>query len=147
MKKNGYQLSFRVNDSTHIYNSMVNALKRAGFSMTGGNLWNILWTGNPNPNTVKSAFPFQRINHFPGSDQIGRKDLIWRNVSRMMRKFGKEYNIVPQTYILPEDYRKFKLDREEEPGKALYILKPTNNACGRGIRVIHKKTKVSKSLR
>ena len=55
---------------------------------------------------------------------------------------------MPQTYILPEDYKKFKMDRENEAKKvSLYILKPANNACGRGIRVIHKSQKVSKSTR
>jgi hypothetical protein len=126
---------------------MVNALKRAGFSMTSGSQWNILWTGFPGPETIKKALKYQRINHFPGSDQIGRKDLIWRNVSKMIRKWGKEYQIMTHTYVLPEDYKKFKIDRELEQKKAFYILKPTNAACGRGIRVIHKKSKVSKNLR
>lgn len=57
-RKNGYQLSFKVTESTHIYNSMVNAMKRAGFSMTSGSAWNILWTGLPRPDTIKSAGQF-----------------------------------------------------------------------------------------
>jgi len=63
---------------------------------------------------------------------------MWRNISKMVRQFGSEYEITPQTYILPEDYKWFKLDRETETKKAFYILKPTNSACGWGIKVIHK---------
>lgn len=51
------------------------------------------------------------------------------------------------TYILPEDYKKFKFDRENETKKAYYIVKPTNSACGRGIKVIHKKSKVNPNHR
>ena len=65
----------------------------------------------------------------------------------MIRKFGKEFQVMSQTYILPEDYKKFKFDRENDPKKAFYIMKPVNNACGRGIKVIHNKSKVSKTTR
>ena len=36
------------------------------------------------------------------------------------------------------------LDRENEDSNVLYILKPVASSCGRGIRVIGKKTKVPK---
>lgn len=78
--------------------------------MTGGSGWNILWTGNVTGDVLKKAIKYQRINHFPGSDQLGRKDLVWRNISRMIRKFGKEFAIMTHTYVLPEDYKKFKMD-------------------------------------
>jgi len=39
-------LSFRVNDSTHIYNAVVNAFKSAGFHLVeGGSRVNVIWTG------------------------------------------------------------------------------------------------------
>ncbi len=63
----------------------------------------------------------------------------------MIWTYGPEFDITPQTYILPEDYKRFKVDREQLTKKAFYILKPTNSACGRGIKVIHKDQKVSKN--
>jgi hypothetical protein len=33
---------------------------------------------------------FQKINHFPGTFQIGRKDRLWKNLYRFMTKFGKK---------------------------------------------------------
>ena len=35
-KKMGYNMSFKVTGSTHVYNSVVNAMKNAGFNMVSG---------------------------------------------------------------------------------------------------------------
>ena len=59
LKDKGYSLTFRVNSSTHVYNAMVNALKRAGFDITSGSNWNVLWTGFPGSELIKKALKFQ----------------------------------------------------------------------------------------
>src|ERR1700733_2451402 len=69
--------------------------------------------------------------------------MLWRNMYRMKQKFKREYDIVPMTYVFPEDYNRFLIDRENEEN-CLYILKPSNSSCGRGIKVIGKKTRVNK---
>ena len=74
----------------------------------------MLWTGIPRPDTIRNATKYQKINHFPSTMQIGRKDNLWRNVFRLKRKFGKDYEIWPKTYIFPEDTKRFKIDRENE---------------------------------
>lgn len=34
----------------------------------------------------------QKLNHFPGTFQIGRKDRLWKNLQRLMFKYGqREY--------------------------------------------------------
>jgi hypothetical protein len=38
----------------------------------------------------KTLKEFQKINHFPGTFQIGRKDRLWKNLYRLMTKFGKK---------------------------------------------------------
>lgn len=48
------------------------------------------------------------------------------------------------TYIFPEDYNRFEKDREVEPNTMLYILKPVASSCGRGIKVIGKKTRINR---
>lgn len=63
---------------------------------------------------------------------------------RVKTKFGKEFDVTPMTYIFPEDYNRFESDREEEENNVLYILKPVASSCGRGIKVIGKKTKLTK---
>ena len=59
-----------------------------------------------------------------------------------MRRFPREFNITPLTYIFPEDSDKFENDREAEDPGVLYILKPVAASCGRGIKVIGKRTLV-----
>jgi tubulin polyglutamylase TTLL4 len=62
----------------------------------------------------------------------------------MKSKFGKEYDIAPVTYIFPEDYNRFLIERENEGNSCLYIMKPVASSCGRGIKVIGTKTKINK---
>jgi len=61
---------------------------------------------------------------------------------RFMRRFPREFNVTPLTYIFPEDSEKFENDRESEDSGVLYILKPVAASCGRGIKVIGKRTPV-----
>jgi|LauGreDrversion4_2_1035121.scaffolds.fasta_scaffold151436_2 tubulin polyglutamylase TTLL4 len=63
---------------------------------------------------------------------------------KTIKKFPKEFNITPLTYIFPEDYEVFEEDRENEDNGVLYILKPVAASCGRGIKVIGKKTVINK---
>lgn len=65
-------------------------------------------------------------------------------MQRLYLKFGKEYDITPTTYIFPEDYELFEEEREAEENNVLYILKPVASSCGRGIKVIGKRTKILK---
>jgi glutathionylspermidine synthase len=46
--------------------------------------------------------------------------------------------------LFPEDYKKFQADREIENKNALYILKPAASCCGKGIKIIGKKTPIYK---
>lgn len=69
---------------------------------------------------------------------------MWRSVARMKRQFGKEYDICPPTYIFPDDYKRWCIERESEGYKSMYIMKPSASSCGRGIRVIGKKQQINK---
>lgn len=137
--------AFRINDSTHIYNAVVNSFKYAGFQMIeNSNYWNVLWSGYTKPEDIRELNKYQKVNHYPGSIQLGRKDLLWKNMSRMKQKHGREYDITPTTYLFPEDYDRFLAEREQEEANILYILKPVASSCGRGIKVIGKKTRINK---
>lgn len=65
-------------------------------------------------------------------------------MSKMIREFGDEYRIVPKTWILPEDLRRFTKEREDTEKNKLWILKPANSACGRGIKIITKTSSLPK---
>ncbi|XP_014672909.1 PREDICTED: tubulin polyglutamylase TTLL4-like [Priapulus caudatus] len=87
---------------------------------------------------------FQKVNHFPGSFQIGRKDRLWRNLAHMQKLHGKkEFGFVPQTFVLPQDVRLLKRTWQEHSCKK-WIVKPPASARGVGIKVISKWSQIPK---
>ena len=117
----------------------------AGLHKTKGSQWTILWAKHPSYEEFEGLPPGKRVNHFPGSWAIGRKDNINNHVMKMKRKHGEPFNFLPEGYVFPKDRDSFRryLDKEDiKPGKSkkaanvLWILKPLASSCGRGIRVI-----------
>lgn len=102
-------MAFKIADTTHIYNAVVNTCKNAGFNMVEGNnaYFNMQWTGYITSNDIKSLNKYQKTNHFPGSSQLGRKDLLWRNMNRLRSKFPQDFLIAPMSYLLSEDFELF----------------------------------------
>ena len=65
---------------------------------------NIIW--NPKMNSLEQfakLLPHQKVNHFPNSAQLGRKDCLNKNLSRLEEKFPKEFSFIPRSYILPQE--------------------------------------------
>lgn len=85
---------------------------------------------------------YQKTNSHVGINNFGDKAAMWRHVSKQYRRLGEQYEICPMTYILPQAYKRWKQEREMNKYKDLFILKPTNMNCGKGIRVVGKKDKV-----
>jgi hypothetical protein len=50
---------------------------------------------------------FQKLNHFPGCWNLGRKDYMWKHLNKQRRNFPDAYNFVPNTYLFPADYDRF----------------------------------------
>ena len=102
-------MSFKISDTTHIYNAVVNTCKNAGFNMVEGvnNYFNLQWTGYITSEDIKTLNKYQKTNHFPGSSQLGRKDLLWRNMNRLRLKFPHDFILAPMSYLLGEDYDEF----------------------------------------
>lgn len=71
---------------------------------------------------------------------------MWKNIARASRMFtgSNEFYFCPKTYIFPDDYRKFCIERESSGNKHMYIMKPSASSCGKGIKVIGPKTQVNK---
>ena len=67
---------------------------------------------------------YQKVNHFPFSYYITRKDLMYRAVSRMKEIHGaKHFGFVPKTYILPQEYLYLEDELRANPAK-MWIIKP-----------------------
>ena len=80
--------SFLNSDRTHIYNAVVNTCKNGGFEMIEhGNDYNLIWTGYTTIEDILALNKYQKINHFPNSITLGRKDLFWNQ----LRKFKLMY--------------------------------------------------------
>lgn len=106
--------------------------------------WLGCWGHHMKSPSFRSILGHQKLNHFPGSFQIGRKDRLWRNLSRMQSRFGKkEFSFFPQSFILPQDA---KLLRKawESSSRQKWIVKPPASARGIGIQVIYKWSQLPK---
>ncbi|KAK3588044.1 hypothetical protein CHS0354_012090 [Potamilus streckersoni] len=121
-------------------NVVKGVLSRSGFRATKRNHdWLGCWGKHMKSPGFKALREFQKLNHFPGSFQIGRKDRLWRNLSRMQVHFGKkEFGFFPQTFCLPYDTKQLKRVWEDGGSKQKWIIKPPASARGIGIRVIGK---------
>lgn len=107
--------------------------------------WCGTWGKHMKSLAFKSVRESQKVNHFPGTFQIGRKDRLWRNLSRMIIKHGrKEFGFVPRTYVLPQDFRGFRQAWEKTGGREKWIVKPPAAARGTGIRVVHRWSQIPK---
>ncbi|XP_042659878.1 tubulin polyglutamylase TTLL6 isoform X2 [Tyto alba] len=99
--------------------------------------WTVYWTDySVSLERVMEMKRFQKINHFPGMIEICRKDLLARNLNRMLRLFPKEYNIFPRTWCLPADYGDFQAYRRMRKNRT-FICKPDSGCQGRGIFITH----------
>jgi hypothetical protein len=120
-----------------------------------GTTWNLLWTWSKPRIDYSSLLVWQRVNHFPRSRELTRKDLLKRNIGKMeslcagSKQHNTAFNIMPVTFILPHEYTKFiaafyeiEQEREEvvkQGGRPLpnfWILKPVGLSRGRGISLI-----------
>ena len=80
-----------------------------GFSHTESHEWNVLWSSSSCKSYLYEGLnEYQKINHFPQSYEITRKDRLCYNMVRMQEKFGKaNFDFIPDTYILPDEFGDF----------------------------------------
>ncbi|XP_005485265.2 tubulin monoglutamylase TTLL4 isoform X1 [Zonotrichia albicollis] len=107
--------------------------------------WLGCWGNHMKSPGFKAIREHQKLNHFPGSFQIGRKDRLWRNLLKMQARCGKkEFNFFPQSFILPQDIKSLRKAWEEGGSRQKWIVKPPASARGNGIQVIHKWSQLPK---
>jgi tubulin polyglutamylase TTLL5 len=97
---------------------------------------------------------FQRVNHFPKSCELTRKDRLYKNIEKMQQEKGfKHFDFIPTTFILPNQIQQFKslfkyffFLRKEffliflatfEKEKGIWIVKPIASSQGKGIFLIN----------
>ncbi|KRZ96577.1 Tubulin polyglutamylase ttll-4 [Trichinella sp. T8] len=83
--------------------------------------------------------PFQKVNHFPGNHNFGRKDRLAKNIRELAAQWPKEhFDFMPETFILPREANRLKSMMNSELSSEFIILKPPGSARGIGIKVINK---------
>ncbi|XP_029696266.1 tubulin polyglutamylase ttll6 isoform X2 [Takifugu rubripes] len=98
-----------------------------------GEDWTLFWTDcSVSLDRVRDMKRYQKINHFPGMNEICRKDSLARNMNRMLKLFPKDYNIFPRTWCLPADHSDFQAYTRAKKNKS-YICKPDTGCQGKGI--------------
>eukprot|EP01051_Picozoa_sp_SAG22_P013418 SAG22_NODE_1500_length_4283_cov_5.412285_1_plen_539_part_00 len=134
------------------------AFKSGGFKrLLKGSEWTCYWG---RVRSYKVLDHYQKVNHFPGTFQLGRKDCCARNIARLRRRCGAA--LAPpfaRVYHLPADRAELEADMdppkagggrvsaksaEPKSGRSLFIVKPNASSRGRGIRLISHKHEIPK---
>jgi len=108
--------------------------------------WGATWGKHMKSGMFKEVKEAQKINHFPGTFNIGRKDRLWKNYHRLMMKHGKtEFGFLPRTFCLPADTKLLRKVWERKGGKGRWIVKPPALARGTGIKVVNKWSQIPRT--
>lgn len=64
-------------------------LMQKGFKHTEGHEWNVLWMNFSGKSYLYEGLnEYQKINHFPNSNELTRKDKMTLNIMKMQEKYG-----------------------------------------------------------
>ncbi|XP_043405741.1 tubulin polyglutamylase TTLL5 isoform X10 [Chelonia mydas] len=138
-----YRLSYKiVKTDSRLVRSMLAA---HGFHEVHPNSsdYNLMWTGSHlKPYLLRTLSDIQKVNHFPRSYELTRKDRLYKNVNRMQYTHGfKTFHILPQTFILPAEYQEFCSSYSKDRGP--WIVKPVASSRGRGVYLINNPNQIS----
>ncbi|KAJ8601936.1 hypothetical protein CTAYLR_004451 [Chrysophaeum taylorii] len=98
-------------------------------------IWSASWTKHPPAETYAALNRYQKVNHFPGSWCLGRKDRLMRTLARARKSHRYAYDFAPETYSLPPEIKQLEFAARLEP-RTIWIVKPPASSCGRGIRLV-----------
>ncbi|XP_049754621.1 tubulin polyglutamylase TTLL5 isoform X2 [Elephas maximus indicus] len=105
--------------------------------------YNLMWTGSHlKPFLLRTLSETQKVNHFPRSYELTRKDRLYKNIVRMQHTHGfKAFHILPQTFLLPAEYAEFCNSYSKDRGP--WIVKPVASSRGRGVYLINNPNQIS----
>lgn len=118
-----------------------NTLEDNGFKETQLNNFTLLWSSGPiKPEIYKYLKKYQKLNHFPKSTEITRKDCLYKNICKLqvhLQANQKQFNFIPESFILPNEHKFLEETMEKDPN-CIWIIKPVASSQGKGIFVTNK---------
>ncbi|XP_074641434.1 tubulin polyglutamylase TTLL5-like isoform X2 [Tubulanus polymorphus] len=98
--------------------------------------FNMMWTGTHlKPYVLRSLTEYQKVNHFPRSYELTRKDRLYKNIQKMQQTKGfKHFDFIPTSYVLPGEFQEFCAAFLKDKGP--WIVKPIASSRGRGIFLV-----------
>ena len=97
-------------------------------------IWKIVVTEEMIP-LIKTLNKYQRYNHFPFTWELSRKDYLYTHYRIMQTKFPKDFNYIPQSFILPRDkelvsllFKDYQFDIDK-----LYLIRPFGSSKGKKV--------------
>ncbi|KPI92075.1 Tubulin polyglutamylase TTLL5 [Papilio xuthus] len=106
--------------------------------------FNLMWAGlHPKPDVLRALSPYQRVNHFPRSYELTRKDKLFKNIEKMQYFRGvKNFDFIPTTFLMPTEYK--ELCTAHYRTKGPWIVKPAASSRGRGIYIVNTPDQIPK---
>ena len=85
----------------------------------------LIWSSSVIKSNIYSNLGrFQKINHFPRSYEITRKDCLYERYSRMQALYGnKNFNFMPSSYNCPQQNQQLESEMRKNRNQ-LWIIKP-----------------------
>ena len=99
-------------------------------------VFNVAWNGALRKGDFERLNAHQRVNHFPGTWELGRKDKLGANLEKARRRRPDAYGFAPRSFLLPRDAGAWREDRARLGPRAAYIVKPPASSRGRGVRML-----------
>lgn len=101
----------------------------------------VIWSDQYVPHKfIRFMSPKQKVNHFPGSNSLGRKNLLYQSYLRMKSACPDDFNYLPGTWLFPlqiQTIRKMAEKTNQPKGslgeKQYFIVKPEASCQGKGI--------------
>lgn len=101
---------------------------------TGQHEWDVFWADVHWIFENFAQIPLQdhqRINHFRNHYELTRKDLLAKNIKRMLRHMERQFdetdadkfNIIPKTFVVPKEHGLFREEFKKNTNQ-VWIMKP-----------------------
>lgn len=167
------KLTYILGESAVPFTALCATLARAGFTQVSGRRalldtsYALKWIKRPVRSDFAQVQPrrYQKLNHFPGTWRIGKKDELHKHLSQARARWNAFHaaggvpcsstashsfssrhaddvplddRLFPEAWVLPEerDACRAALRAPENAGQ-LFIVKPTTSACGRGMFLLY----------